>query len=338
MHYADFPRLFGEVQFLDSFFQSSDYYRRTMELGFLTSCLPGLSLEEVVRAASRDGFQTIEVSAWPRRSGRDYKARHIPIESFQKGDADRIKDLLVANQIRISALAYYENILDPNRARRKTNIAHLKRVIKASSLLDVNLVGTFVGAHPDKSAAENVTEIGKEFRRILSFAEDLGVKIMIENCPMVGWQKPGIPGNYAYSPELWEALFNEVPSRNFGMNFDPSHLVWLGIDYVKAVRDLKSRIFHVHAKDCEIVSKGLVRFGIYGEQLASSPSSPGWWHYRIPGRGSVDWKAFIKTLLSVGYDNVLSIELEDPDFERTQNGTFEGLRRGRDFLTNVLGG
>lgn len=308
-----------------------------MELGFLTSCLPDLSFEQVVSRASRGGFQAIEVSAWPRRSGRDHKARHLPVESFKKSDSVRIKDLLAAHRIRISALAFYENMLDPNPARRSTNIDHLKLVIKASSLLGVNLVGTFVGGRPDKSPLENMTEIGREFRRILNFAEDLGVKVMIENCPMVGWQKRGIPGNYAYSPELWEALFNEVPSRSFGMNFDPSHLVWLGIDYVKAVRDFKSRIFHVHAKDCEISGGGLFKFGIYGEQLTASSRNPGWWCYRIPGRGSVDWKAFITALRSIGYDDVLSIELEDPDFERTQDGTFRGLKRGRDSLTRFLG-
>lgn len=307
-----------------------------MELGFLTSCLPGLSLEEVVRTASRDGFQAIEVSAWPRRSGRDYKARHLPMESFNKTDAARLKDLLAANRIRISALAYYENTLDPNPGRRKSRIAHLKQVIKVSSLLDVNLVGAFVGARPDKPPSANLKEIGREFRRVLRFAEDLGVRVMIENCPMVGWQKPGLPGNYAYSPELWEALFHEVPAQNFGLNFDPSHLVWLGIDYLKAVRDYGSRIFHVHAKDCEVFSDRLFRFGVYGEQLTSNQRNPGWWRYRVPGKGSIDWKAFIAALRQAGYDDVLSIELEDPDWEGTQDKAIEGLRRGKDFLTRVV--
>ncbi|MEX1139024.1 MAG: sugar phosphate isomerase/epimerase [Bacteroidota bacterium] len=307
-----------------------------MELGFLTSCLPGLSLDEVVHRASQGGFRAVEVSAWPRHSGRDYKARHLPVESFNKADAVRIKDLLEANRIRISALAYYENTLDPDPARRKTCISHLKQVIKVSSLLDVNLVGTFVGGRPDKEAPANMKEIGKEFRKILSFAEDLGVKVMIENCPMVGWKKPGVPGNYAYSPELWEALFHEVPSPNFGINFDPSHLVWLGIDYIKAVRDFGSRIFHAHAKDCEISPEGLFRFGVYGEQLTSSPRNPGWWRYRIPGKGSIDWKAFVSALRNIGYDDVLSIELEDPDWEGDQDKTFEGLQRSGDFLTRIL--
>ncbi len=307
-----------------------------MELGFLTSCFPGLALEDVVLRASQDGFQAIEVSAWPRKSGRDYKARHLAVESFNKTDAARISDLLAANGIRISALAYYENTLDPNPARRKSCIAHLKKVIAVSSMLGINLVGTFAGARHDKSPAANMKEIGREFRKILRFAEDQGVRVMIENCPMVGWQKQGIPGNYAYSPELWEALFHEVPDKNLGLNFDPSHLVWLGVDYLKAVKDFGSRIFHAHAKDCEISPKGLFRFGVYGEQLTSNPRNPGWWRYRLPGKGSVDWKAFIAALRQAGYDGVLSIELEDPDWEGSQERLFEGLRRGRDFLTRVL--
>lgn len=308
-----------------------------MELGFLTSCLPGLSLDEVVPWASRHGFRAIEVSAWPRRSGRDDKARHLPVESFNRANAAQIKELLAANRMRISALAFYENTLDPNTNRRKACISHLKQVIKASSMLDVNLVGTFVGGRPDKSPPENMKEIGREFRGILAFAEDLGVKVMIENCPMVGWKKPGVPGNYAYSPELWEALFQEVPSPNFGINFDPSHLVWLGIDYRKAATDFGPRIFHAHAKDCEVTSEGLFRFGIYGEQLSSNPRNPGWWRYRIPGKGSVDWKAFVTTLQNAGYDDVLSIELEDPDWEGSQDKTFEGLKSGGDYLKSIIG-
>lgn len=308
-----------------------------MELGFLTSCLPGLSLAEVVPWASRHGFRAIEVSAWPRRSGRDYKARHLPVESFNRTHAAEIKELLAANGMRISALAYYENTLDPNPARRKTCISHLKQVIKVSSMLGVNLVGTFVGGRPDKSAPENMKEIGKEFRRILEFAEDHGVRVMIENCPMVGWKKPGVPGNYAYSPELWEALFHEVPSPNFGINFDPSHLVWLGIDYLWVIREFGSRIFHAHAKDCEVSPEGLFRFGVYGEQLSPNPRVPGWWRYRIPGSGSVDWKAFVTALRNAGYDDVLSIELEDPDWEGSDDKTFEGLKRGGEFLKSVVG-
>jgi sugar phosphate isomerase/epimerase len=308
-----------------------------MELGFLTSCLPRLSLDKVVHWASHNGFNAIEVSAWPLRSGRDYKARHLPVESFNKTTAAQVKELLDANRIRISALAYYENTLDPNPARRKTCISHLKQVIKISSMLGVNLVGTFVGGRPDKSPPENMKEIGKEFRGILAFAEDMGVRVMIENCPMIGWKKPGVPGNYAYSPELWEALFHEVPSPNFGINFDPSHLVWLGIDYLKAVQDFGSRIFHAHAKDCEISPEGLFRFGVYGEQLGSDPRHPGWWRYRIPGKGSVDWKAFSSALRNAGYDDVLSIELEDPDWEGNEEKTFAGLKRGGDYLKSIIG-
>lgn len=307
-----------------------------MEIGFLTSCFPQLPFEEVVRRASQDGFKTLEVSAWPKRSDRSSKARHLPVEYFNKSASTRIQDLCSKHRIRISALAYYENLTDPHPERRKSRVEHLYAVIRAASLLDVGLVGTFVGAHPGRTPAENMKEIGKVFRRIMAFAEDHGVRVMIENCPMMGWQKPGLPGNYAYSPELWERLFHEVPSEHFGLNFDPSHLVWLGIDYGRCVRDFSSRIFHVHAKDCEIDASGLIRYGVMGRQLPDVKGSTGWWRYRIPGKGSIDWREFVQTLRSVGYDRVLSIELEDPDWEESDEAAFEGLKRGREFLERAV--
>jgi len=158
---------------------------------------------------------------------------------------------------------------------------------------------------------------------------------MIENCPMENWVKFGLPGNYAYSPELWDALFNEVPSENFGLNFDPSHLYWLGIDHNRAARDYAGRIFHAHAKDAEVLPEGKYRHGVLGEQLGDNPWRSGWWRYRMPGSGGIDWKAFIGTLREIGYKEVLSIEHEDPEYEGSEEKIREGLRLGLRHLREV---
>lgn len=307
-----------------------------MKLGFLTACLPQVSLEDLVRWASEQGFQMLELAAWPVKSTRDYQARQIDAARFTKEDAERVKELFARQGLGISALAYYDNNLDPNLKKRKYYHDHLKRVIDTAALLGVDLVGTFVGARPDKLPKENMKEIGRVFRGMVKYAEDRGVRIMIENCPMENWQQFGLPGNLAYSPELWEALFNEVPSESFGLNFDPSHLYWLGIDYIRCVREFGNKIFHAHAKDTDILSDGFHRYGIFSRQLDPVPWKSGWWRYRIPGLGSIDWRKLISTFQEIGYDSVLSIEHEDPVWEGTEAKIKYGLCLGLKHLSQFV--
>jgi sugar phosphate isomerase/epimerase len=233
-------------------------------------------------------------------------------------------------------MAYYDNNLDPDPAVRRHHHDHLKKVIKAAGLLEVGLVGTFVGARPDKTPTENMKEIGKVFRGLVEYAEGHGVRLMIENCPMEHWQRFGLPGNYAYSPELWEALFNEVPSDSFGLNFDPSHLYWLGIDYLRAAREFAPKIFHAHAKDTEFLPDGAYRYGPFGRQIEPIPWQSGWWRYRIPGLGKIDWRSFVNVLQEAGYDHVLSIEHEDPIWEGSEEKVKHGLALGLKHLSQFV--
>jgi len=307
-----------------------------MKLGFLTACLPQVGLEDLVKWASVQGFQALELAAWPVSSDRDYQARQIDAAKFEKVESQRVRALFDQYNLEISGLAFYENNIHPDKKKRAYFINHLKKVIDTASLLEVDLVGTFVGANPDLSPAENIKEIGKVFRDLLKYAEDKGVKLMIENCPMENWVQFGLPGNYAYSPELWEALFDEVPSDNFGLNIDPSHLYWLGIDYLKVIEDFASKIFHAHAKDTEILDEGIYRFGIFSEQVKPTPWKSGWWRYRMPGSGEIEWGRFIQKLQEYGYDYVLSIEHEDPVWEGTEEKVKTGLRLGLKHLRQFV--
>lgn len=306
-----------------------------MKIGFLTACFPRIPLERIVPWAAEQGFETLEMAAWPKRSRRDYMARHIEAERFSKDDAKRVTDLLGEHGLAISAMAYYDNNLHPDRKKREEYHEHLRKVIDAASMLGVDRVGTFVGArpvHPKKV----MKEVGEIFREMMRYANDRGVRVMIENCPMDNWVTFGLPGNYAYSPELWEALFNEVPDENFGLNYDPSHLYWLGIDHEQAARDFASRIFHVHAKDAEMLPEGQYRHGILGQQLGDNKWKSGWWRYRMPGKGEIDWTSFLETVREIGYDDVVSIEHEDPEYEGSEEKVREGLRLGREHLAECL--
>jgi sugar phosphate isomerase/epimerase len=307
-----------------------------MKLGFLTACLPQVDLEELIRWAAKSDFQALELAAWPIESDRDYQAKQIDAANFDKNEAKKIKDLFEHYQLKISGMAYYDNNLHPDLKKRDSYIYHLMKVIDTAELLDVSLVGTFVGSRPDKSPVENIKEIGKVFKDILKYAGDKGVKIMIENCPMDNWMQFGHPGNYAYSPELWDALFNEIPDENFGLNFDPSHLYWLGIDYIQAAKDYASKIFHAHAKDTEILPEGEYRYGMHGRQIEPEPWKSGWWRYRMPGLGEIDWNRFITTLQECGYDQVLSIEHEDPIWGGSEEKIKTGLKLGLQHLKQFV--
>ncbi len=307
-----------------------------MLLGFLTASLPRLPLADVVRWAAAEGFQRLELAAWPHDSERDYLAHHVLADGFTQDNASEINQLLDEFGLGISAMAYYENNLHPDAGLREGYLKHLRLVIDAAEKLGVSRVGTFVGARPDRTPAENIKEIGEVFRGITSYAADRGVRVMIENCPMLNWVQFGLPGNYAWSPELWTALFTEVQAENFGLNLDPSHLHWLGIDPVRAVEEFADKIFHVHAKDTEMLPAGRHRVGVLAEQLGNNIWHSGWWRYRLPGHGEIDWRRFVGALRKAGYDDVLSIEHEDPEYEGSEALVKEGLSLGRRHLASIL--
>ena len=304
-----------------------------MKLGFLTGCLGAMPLEKIAAFAAEQGFKALEISAWPVVNTRDYAGSNLDVEGMNEEKAAAIKELFSRLGLEISSLAYYDNMLHHDLKVRQGYHAHLKRVIDAASMLGVELVGTFAGRDLTKTIAANMDEFERVFREILNYAESKNVKIMIENCPMPGWQPDGWAGTISYSPELWREMFRRVPSKNFGLNFDPSHLFWLGIDYVRAVGEFKDRIFHVHAKDTVIFRDKLYEYGIFGKQInRAGVWDTGWWSYRMPGRGEIDWAKFIGALKDAGYRGVLSIEHEDPEYEGSEEKVKEGLRLGKKSL------
>ncbi|MGQ9630025.1 MAG: sugar phosphate isomerase/epimerase family protein [bacterium] len=299
-----------------------------MKLGFLTACLRSVPLEDLVKWSSENGFGALEVACWPLKSDRDYAGSSIDVKSLNKGKAEEIENLFSKNNIEISCLTYCDNNLSRDSRRRKENLDHLKKVIDAAQLLSVRNVSTFIGRDETKTIKENLEEAKRIFSDIVKYAEDRGVRIAIENCPMPGWQFEGLAGNVAYSPEIWDELFGSIPSESFGLNLDPSHLYWLGIDYIRAVKDYSSKIFHVHAKDTEILEDRLSRVGTI--------LSRGWWRYRMPGLGEIEWGRFISALAEAGYDYVLSTEHEDPVWEGSEEKVKNGLILGRRYLSNFV--
>ena len=254
-----------------------------MKLGLFTAAFPGQSLEEVAAWAAGNGFDALEIACWPVGvADRRYAGvTTINVADLSTKKAHQALDILKKNDLIISALGYYPNPLHPDPDHRQQVIEHLKKVISAAEMLDVPIVGTFVGKDKDKTVEQNLEEFAKVWPPIVKYARQHNVKIAIENCPMI-FSNDEWPGgnNLANTPAIWRKMWEIIPDENFGLNLDPSHLVWQMIDYVRVVRDFKDRIFHVHAKDLQIYREGLYQHGVLSLGM-------GWQVPRLPGLGDV---------------------------------------------------
>ncbi|MFC4031977.1 sugar phosphate isomerase/epimerase family protein [Streptomyces polygonati] len=292
-----------------------------MKLGFLTACLPQLPLDEIAAWAAGHDYEALEVATWPSTGSRDFEASHIDVTAFGERQADEVRALFDKHGLALSALAYYENNLHPDETRRSEIAAHVRANVDAAQLLGVEYVGTFIGRHPGLSVKENLALASRELPALVEYAGERGVKIIIENCVMEGWHPDGYPGNLAYSPELWEWMFD----LGFYLNYDPSHLLWLGIDPVAALKPYIGRIPHAQAKDAQLDPRARDRYGFFGRTVERADGwDSGWWRYRVPGLGDVDWRRIVDTLYEGGFTGVLSVEHEDPvwsgDVERVTQG------------------
>lgn len=305
-----------------------------MYIGFLTVCLGNMPLKEKAEWAAKNGFKALEVACWPRENDRDYSSCDIDVVNLDEREAEAIKAYMREYGLKMTSLAYYDNNLHHDPQKRAFINNHVKKCIDAAVLLGVPSVGTFVGRNINKSIKDNFDEFEEVFSGLVSYAEDKGVKLIIENCPMEGWQLPGQPGTISFTPELWREMFRRVPNKNFGLNYDPSHLRFQLIDYIAPIAEFKDRIFHVHAKDSEVYEDKLAEYGVFNKQL-DTPGT-GYWQFRMPGLGQVDFGAFIKALRDIGYDDVVSIEHEDPMYEGSEEKVKEGLVLGRSYLEKFI--
>ena len=299
-----------------------------MKLGIFTAAFPGKSLEEVAAWAVESGFETLEIACWPiEKASRRYAGvTTIDVIDFNAAKAKEVRAVLENYGLSISALGYYPNPLHPDVEHRETVIEHLKQVILAAELLEVEIVGTFVGRDQDKTTPANLEAFAKIWPPIVKFAADHQVKIAIENCPMI-FSYDEWPGgnNLASSPAIWKQIWEIIPADNFGLNLDPSHLILQMIDYERVVYEFADKIFHVHAKDLQIDREGLYQNGVLSQGM-------GWQIPRLPGLGDINWGNFISALYRVGYDYVISIEHEDRAFEKTEDLIKRGFLLSRDVL------
>ena len=273
-----------------------------MRLGFYTDYS-----EETAAFAAETGFTSLQLSAWPDSA--------INPDTVSEARLEEILDDLRRRDIEISALGYYPNYLAPEAGERAECRRYFLALLDLAQRMQVPVVSTFAGCNPYCTVEDNLAPFQALFTEFCQEAEERGLRIAIENCPMIE-RRTNHCTNLAFSPEIWERMFELVPSPALGLEMDPSHLVWLGIDYIQAVRDFGERIYHAHAKDTEVRRDVLARVGIYGQTLGEvSGFGLGWWRGRAPGWGEVDWPAYISALIEVGYEGNLDIEHEEDLFD-----------------------
>ena len=305
-----------------------------MKFGLLTAILDGWSFEEVVDIASEMGFKCLEVACWPAgKAERRYAGvSHIDAERVCEDDAyaKYVLDLVASKGLEISSLAFYPNVLDANAEKANAAIEHLKALIKASAKLGVNMVTTFIGRDQYKTVEENIELFKAVWPDLIALAEENGVKVAIENCPMLfgADQWPG-GQNLMCTPAIYRKLFEIIPSPNFGLNFDPSHYVWQGLDYLKTVYDFSDRIFHIHFKDIKLYPEKLAECGVLAYPL--DYMSP-----KIPGLGDVNWGAFVSALNDIRFNGCAVIEVEDKAFESCREDILNSIRLSKRYLDNYI--
>ena len=301
-----------------------------MKLGFITAICDGMTLEEVVDFAAENGLECIEVACWPQGGAQRRYAgvSHIDVASLDENKAAAIKKLCADKGVEISSLAYYPNTLDLE--KRQNYIAHIYKLIDASAMLDVNMVTTFLGRDPHKTVSENLKLVEEVWPQIIAYAEKKGVKIGIENCPML-FTEDEWPGgqNLMTSPSNWRKIFQILDSPNFGINYDPSHFVWQQIDYIKPIYEFKDKIFHVHYKDIKVFKDKLSDVGVMAAPLEYM--SP-----KLPGLGDVDWGRYVSALTDVGYSGYTCIEVEDKAFEKSLEDAKKAVVLSAKYLRNFV--
>lgn len=303
-----------------------------IKLGFVSAILAEQTFEQVISFAGATGYACVEIMCWPiGKAERRYAGvTHINVAGLSKARIGEIQSLLSQNGVTISALGYYPNPLEAYKQNASRYVTHLKKVIDAANRLGLENVNTFIGRDHTANIEDNFKRFKKVWPPIIRHAEKRRVRIGIENCPMF-FTDDEWPGgkNLASSPAIWRRMFKEIPSANFGLNYDPSHLVWQFMDYIKPIYEFKNRIFHVHIKDVKVLRDELNDVGILANPVAFHRP-------KLPGLGEVDWGRFFSALTDIGYKGPACVEVEDRSYEGSLKVRQKSLVQSREYLKQFL--
>ncbi|RXT29968.1 isomerase [Rhizobium leguminosarum] len=283
-----------------------------MKIGFYTSTFNDRPLEEVVDFAASAGFDAIEIDV----------GGHIKTP-------DRVEAAVALVRSRglfVSSITYFGNQLDADRAKRKALREKTAEFAGAIGQAGVPIFVIFPGRDDTASDEANYDDFADFASGLIAQTQPYGLTFAIEN-----W--PGPKDNFiGTTPKGWQELFRRIENRRFGLEFDPSHLIRIGVDPYQAMEAVKDRIAILHAKDTAIDRESLQAVGYHGK---------GWWQYKLPGLGLIDWPRFLHQARGAGFDGTLSIEHEDAAYGwpgKDLAARKDGERLGLDYLRNVLSG
>lgn len=279
-----------------------------MKLGFLTA-----DFRDIEKAA-RLQFAGIEINT---AAFGDVTKAPLDINLLKQA-----KSLSERHEVEITALAHYRCATTP--ADVKLAPVEYARVFDAAAALGVETIATLSGFDSNLDWNGNIQFFADRFGPVSSLAEERGLRLAFENWMGFGGSLPFKPVNMGGAPDTWDAWFKAVPSRALGLEFDPSHLYWQGIDHMRALREYADRVYHVHAKDTEMLAERRYRGGINGD----------YFRFRIPGYGEINWPQFISGLDEIGYRGGVAIEHED--FVYWKERYDEGLVRGWQTLNPLI--
>jgi len=303
-----------------------------VQLGFVSAILPDLALADVMQFAADAGFDCVELMCWPRgRAERRYAGvTHVDVVGFDAAAAASVQAVVQRTGVSVSALGYYPNPLSPDLAERRVFLDHLRAVIDAAAALRLSNVNTFVGRDPARSIDANWPIFRDVWPPLVRHAAERGIKIGIENCPML-FTHDEWPGgkNLAVSPAVWRRMFDEIPDPHFGLNYDPSHMIWQQMDEVSPIAEFRSRLHHVHAKDVRIDRRRLDDVGILATPLAYHTP-------KLPGLGDVRWGPFFGALTDAGYAGAVCVEVEDRAYEGSLQDRARALRQAATYLRQFV--
>ena len=244
-------------------------------------------------------------------------------------DADAISKTVIDAGLRVGSadLSVWMEMMSPDAGKRKEAVARNAQYIRDCAAAGAS---TFficmIPEDPSRPRAENFGYMVESYGELRATFEERDARLVIE-----GW--PG-PGSLVCTPETYRAFIEQVGSANMGVNYDPSHLVRMGIDPIRFLKEFVGHVFHVHGKDCMIIDENLYQYGNLQEATFGSAYKYGGmnWRYTIPGHGVSDWKIILGILAESGYAGCVSIELEDHYYDYTEYLQKQGVLQGVKFL------
>ncbi|MDE2748880.1 MAG: sugar phosphate isomerase/epimerase [Chloroflexota bacterium] len=247
-------------------------------------------------------------------------------------DADSVAKTVVDAGLRVGSadLPVGGEMMSPDAGARRDAVARNAEYIRACAAAGAKTIFVcMIPEDPARPRAENFAYMLDSYGELAATFEDCGACLVIE-----GW--PG-PGSLVCTPETYRAFIDQVGSPNMGVNYDPSHLVRMGIDPIRFLKEFVGHVFHAHGKDCMIIDENLYQYGNLQEATFGAPFKYGGmnWRYTIPGHGLSDWKIILKILEDNGYRGCVSIELEDHYYDDTEYDQKQGVLQGVKFLAGT---